>query len=202
MLKISILLAVLFTAIMAAISSDAEARILSGELLVGNTEQSLGERGSYIPMRNGKYSSFGLRGLYELNRYFAVELGINTFAEKSSDEPPSRFFAKGELMSTSYNLGLKASWPFDNGLSLNSRFGGSLWDINRETNRLNEFHIPQSTIVYEGKSFYYGFGVQYKISSTTYIGIEYNATQMNIPYHAITFDFKVKNSVLYLGYQF
>lgn len=183
-----------------AIPAMANDGFFSGEILLGKTDQEVGNNIG----GEGDDNSFGIRGAYNLNKYIGFELSYIDHGE-TDDKFIDGFgdTINDKISLTAFNLGAKGVLPFENGFSLHARLGLSFWDAElEETNSA----VPGETFKGDdsGNDLYYGIGAQYTINSKFTIGVEYTLFEYEFkPFEdGAEPDIEVKTFALTAGFNF
>ncbi|TBW47488.1 hypothetical protein EZI54_22645 [Marinobacter halodurans] len=150
---------------------------------------------------SGSSLSLGVRTAYAFNDYLAAELSYIHYGEVKGSYHFDGDEYKENIESSSINLGLKGSFPIQNGFSAVGRLGVSRWDYNvKETYSFS----PGETLKFgdEGIDLYYGLGAEYRASNSMRIALEYTYLSMGAELNNVDFDHTVGNLALSLGYTF
>lgn len=171
-----------------------------GEVLLGNAEQEAKVEG--YPSLSGDDLSFGVRGGFNFNSNFALEIAYQNYGEAEEsyiDEVGNDINDK--FGASAFGAGVKASIPFENGFSISARLGLSLWDIDIDE---TDSSAPGEVFSLEedGNDFYYGIGAQFNVSSNFHVGAEYTITELDVSIGDASFDHEIRNVGVFVGYRF
>ncbi|WP_019531574.1 porin family protein [Dasania marina] len=201
----------------------------SAELLFGTADQEsdFTDLGGEI---DGDDTSVGLRGAYQFNKNFAIELAYKQHGTIDESESYSDSFDwmgegvvdytetyKTEIETKSIDLGFKGMIPLNDSFSLIGRVGITQWDyeltakysyFERYTDYTDSsFNGTYSESISDseddsGTDFYYGIGIQYEFNEHIFAGFEYTITQFDASIGSLEVDQTIKNMSLSLGYKF
>lgn len=201
-------------------------RHFSASLSLGSSDQTLdmgapGNSNVEDLDMSDKAFSFGIRGAYIFNDYFAVEAEYMNYGyvEKTYDAFSLGIFGitehvelKHKLTSSAFNVGVRGSYPIFKKLSVNGRMGGAFWSMKQENGVSGGVDFggitigggfgATSTDTDDGLSLYYGVGLQFDITEGLFMGIEYSTTEMDGKLYDIDTTNDISNHSLYMGYQF
>lgn len=157
----------------------------SGEVLLGSAEHELS--GGGVSFSDDVYS-YGIRGAYQINENFAVEVGYQDLGE-------AEFKVDGVTIAqmdiSALTLGVKGMYPLQNGLSVVGRFG--LSSISAEAS------ASGTSASDDANELYFGIGGQYDINEQFYVGVEYLFASSDI---AGELDYDIGNLSLSAGIRF
>ncbi|WP_185968000.1 outer membrane beta-barrel protein [Thalassotalea sp. PS06] len=174
----------------------AQAKIdLAGELSVGRSQKK-------------DDTSFSVKGVYNYNQYFGVEVSYIDFGNLAETEKGDHGFYYYDVEADSVNLGVKIGNYLHKDLYVVARFGLSLWGGSLGT--LYESTLPPvedrftdyPTLSDEGKGYYFSFGFRKHLTDNVYVGGEltqYNWDSQKIFYFE---NYKLNNISLLVGYDF
>lgn len=169
------------------------------ELLLGNAEQEIS---SNINNESGDDVSLGIRGAFNVNKHFGVELAYQDYGTPDDsyiDEFGDRISEK--LKATAASAGVKGMMPFNNGVSLIGRVGVAFWDLEYEqTDSSNPGVVDRFDD--DGNDFYYGVGIDYALNQQFSIGAEYTILEAQAKFGNLDFDNEIKNFAVTLGMTF
>ena len=155
----------------------ADEDYFSAEILLGRSDQELKTDTGKI---NGYDDSLGFRVAYHLNSNSAIELSYHDMGETEDDYIDMSGDAYTDTIETSsINIGGKATFPFDNGVSIYGRIGLAFWDV-----ELQNTNSSDPGIISKGddsaNDFYQGVGIQYLLNDEFTFGAEYTLYKLNI----------------------
>lgn len=146
----------------------------SAEFLLGSADQELTASDSVDSIKlSDNSTSYGLRGVYQFNDYFGVELGYQESGEgKESFIDEFDATIGTEFETRQINVGVKGTLPLQGGFSLVGRLGLSSWDFDAD---LTDSDFPGVVVELSdsGSDLYYGVGGQYRFNDKLYMGLEY-----------------------------
>lgn len=192
---------IVFGVVLASVASQAMADTSGAfaEVLLGKAKQTASVDGEAVSADD---VSFGVRGGFNFNSNFAVEVGYHNYGEaeeKYFDEYGDYIVDK--FSASALAAGVKASIPFESGFSLFARVGIALWDLKiKETD--SYFPGEVFSLSDDGSDFYYGIGAQLKLGERWHIGADYTITDMDVSFDGFSFDHEIKNFALFAGYNF
>ena len=188
------------------LSSNAYAdNTFYGDILVGNTKQSeestiewkskfSSERETHsLPRKNS--TSFGARLGYQFTDNFALELSHLNFGDINRINNVDEDLTLSEKLKTNANLfAIKGKLPISDKLSLNATLGLAKWKLKTiSTVDFISDNIISLTIndeiAAEGDSFtdkldgsdtFVGLGLQYELTETIHLGLEYTMLEIGI----------------------
>jgi len=151
----------------------------SAEFLLGSADQEFTASDSVDSIKlSDNSTSYGVRGVYQFNDYFGVELGYQESGEgKESFVDEFDATIGTEFETRQINVGVKGMIPLEGGLSLVGRLGLSSWDFDADLTD-SDFPGVVAELSDSGSDLYYGVGGQYRFSDTLYVGLEY--TMLNV----------------------
>lgn len=152
----------------------------SAELLLGSADQELSISDSVDSSKLSDNSmAYGLRGVYQFNEYFGVELGYQESGEGKKSFSDGVTTIGTEFETQQINVGLKGTLPLQGGFSLVGRLGLSSWDFDAA---LTDSDFPGLVEKYSdsGSDLYYGVGGQYRFSDKLYMGLEYTMLNFDL----------------------
>lgn len=170
------ILAVAFTSIALPAAADNG---FSAELLLGSADQEFTASDSVDSVKLSDNSmSYGVRGVYQFNDYFGVELSYQESgeAEKSFIDEFDATIGT-EFETRQINVGVKGMIPLQGGFSLVGRLGLSSWDFDADLTD-SDFPGVVAELSDSGSDLYYGVGGQYRFNDNLYMGLEY--TMLNV----------------------
>lgn len=169
---------------------------ITAELLLGTADQEASINGFVTA---GDDTSTGIRGAFNINENFALELAHFDYGTISQDF----VFNSESINVTSTNLGVKGGIPFENGFSIYTRIGIAFWDWETTVTFPS---VPDAAfrISDDGNELYYGFGAQFEFTPNVIGGIEYTVTSFDVSNaeYELTLDHEVENLALSLGLKF
>ena len=151
----------------------------SAEFLLGSADQELTASDSVDSIKlSDNSTSYGVRGVYQFNDYFGVELGYQESGEgKKSFVDEFDATIGTEFETRQINVGVKGMLPLQGGFSLVGRLGLSSWDFDADLTD-SDFPGVVAELSDSGSDLYYGVGGQYRFSDKLYMGLEY--TMLNV----------------------
>lgn len=182
----------------------------SAEFLLGSADQELSISDSVDSIKLSDNSmSYGVRGVYQFNDYFGVELGYQESGEADKSFTDNVTTIGTEFETQQINVGLKGTLPLQGGFSLVGRLGLSSWDFDAA---LTDSDFPGLVDKYSdsGSDLYYGVGGQYRFSDKLYMGLEYTmlnfdlglGDDFNDPTDPFSVDHDVNSIMLSVGWTF
>lgn len=181
-----------------AISAHAETNI-SADLLIGTADHKTKVGSS---SESGDDISIGVRGAYNINENFAVEVAFQDYGE--TDETYIDSFGdtiNDKASATALTAGVKGSIPLSASFSLNGRLGVSSWDFEfRGTD--SSFPGVEFSFDDDGTDLYYGVGMQLMLNEAFSVGAEYTITEMGLSVEGGSADHEVKNLAIFASYSF
>lgn len=178
-------------------SAIAEGNIYA-EWLAGNTKY----RGLLV---NTDEPSSGLRFGYRLTPHIALELGYLDFDEFNQSWQYRYFDDINQQLSISaITLGVRFSKEFFNRFSGNWRIGLAYLDYDYRETGISSFPtLSYSTDrMDEDINIFFGFGLEYQLSSHFHLGIEYTPYSVDIDTGTETLDVSLDKTAIYLGIHF
>lgn len=123
-------------------------------------------------------TSFGARLGYKFNDYIAAEAGYHQYGEATdnyTDEWGDSISDKVKTSSTS--IGLKGILPLSDQFSLFARAGYAKWDLDIKS---TDSSLPGDvfSMKEDGNNAYFGFGLDFNISESVSLGLEYSMLNM------------------------
>ncbi len=171
----------------------------TAELLVGNTNQE-------VEGNDGDDTSFGLRGVYNVNANFGVEASFQNYGEADYSYIDDFGDTINEKVSSdSLSVGIKGVLPLENGFSLNARLGIAFWNVDAD---ITDSSVPGITFSGgdSGNDIYYGIGGQYSINEKFIVGLEYTVAEFGVSpdgdLQGISTDLKIGTLALSIGVKF
>ena len=168
----------------------------SAEFLLGSADQEFTASDSVDSIKlSDNSTSYGLRGVYQFNDYFGVELsfqesgeGKESFIDEFDDTIGTEFETQ------QINVGVKGMIPLEGGFSLVGRLGLSAWDFDAA---VTDSSIPGEVgkLSDSGSDLYYGVGGQYRFSDTLYVGLEYTMLNFDLDLGDATDPFRAEHDV-------
>jgi len=144
----------------------------------------------------------GVRGAFQFNENFAVELSYQNYGE--IDETFIDMYGdtiNDTIQTTALNIGLKGIYPLQSGVSIIGRAGLSLWDY--EIEETNSFYPGEVfTLDDDGNDFYFGIGAQYDINDQFFLNVEYTLLELDVSAPGGSFDHEVENFSVSAGVNF
>ena len=139
----------------------------SAEFLLGSADQELTASDSVDSIKlSDNSTSYGVRGVYQFNEFFGVELSYQDSGEAAKsfiDEFDATI--RTEFETQQINVGVKGMIPLDGGFSLVGRLGLSSWDFDAALTD-SDFPGLVDRLSDSGSDLYYGVGGQYRFSDT------------------------------------
>jgi OOP family OmpA-OmpF porin len=192
---------VLAITLFAAASSAYAEKQFSASIVLGKSDQETSISG--FESVSGDDTSFGVRGDYSINDNIAIEAGYFNYGEMSDTFVDSfGDTINDKIETTAINVGVKASFPLNNQISVNGRLGLSMWDYElAETD--SAFPGEVFKLDDDGTDIYYGIGMEFNVSEALFIGVEYTITDMDVSLlNVIKVDHEVSNFAVSLGAKF
>ena len=153
----------------------------SAEFLLGSADQELTASDSFDSIKlSDNSTSYGVRGVYQFNEFFGVELSYQDSGEAAKsfiDEFDATI--RTEFETQQINVGVKGMIPLDGGFSLVGRLGLSSWDFDAALTD-SDFPGVVDRLSDSGSDLYYGVGGQYRFSDTLYVGLEYTMLNFDL----------------------
>jgi len=166
------------------------------EILVGRAKHDANV-GLFQPNVDGDDTSIGIRGTYQLNKYWGLDLSYNDFGEasgRSRDDAgnPIDFSLKGSTVELNFNGRVFIT----DRLSLIARLGASRYD--------SEVTIGAESEDDDGFDLVLGAAIQYGFSDHFFTSIDYSWRDLTGgSFNATRFDtYEVTNLTVSLGYRF
>jgi hypothetical protein len=163
------------------------------ELMTGGARQDSSISGSGDT--SGSDSSYGLRGLYEINRHFAAELAYQDYG-RTNDAVTNYYTIR--VSTTAVTAGVKAIIPTSGKLSLHGRLGLSVWSADLH----EQFYSMTADNSDNGNDIYYGIGAQLAFTPLLKGGLEYTITDMDASLDGVSANHEVSNFAVSLSYSF
>ncbi|ROS00222.1 outer membrane protein with beta-barrel domain [Sinobacterium caligoides] len=198
----------------------------SAELLMGTSDQSVSMDRPPVDATedfdlSDKALSYGIRGTYAFNDYFAIEAAYMDYGSVEQGYGAMALDVHGmkqeigveqKLSSRALNAGVKGSYPLTQRLSINGRLGASYWTMKQETginasisfDDIDIIHAfgPTNTESDSGVGMYYGVGLQYDFTKRFFMAAEYSMTSMEADFGHQSVKNDIDNLALSVGFKF
>ena len=178
-----------------ALPSMAESNAYAS-LLLGNTNQDESQLRS-----DGSFAfedddvSIGLRFGYHFGEYIAAEIGYIDYGQVESNitDAVTTDVINDRFDTYAITIGAKFNFTIEQiGLSFNARVGAAQWNYRDDFTRTVSAPLAQTTSD-DGTDVYYGIGMEYDVSETVTIGVEYHQLNLEIEGAQGEFDHDIEN---------
>lgn len=118
----------------------------------------------------GSDITFGVRGAYQLSKYFAFEISYIDYGSVENRKIPVDY----EIQTTAINTGIKGLIPLGGDFSFVANLGVSTWDY--EVSQSNHPLFNAGTVFTlddSGTDLYYGVGLIYRFNESVFFSAEY-----------------------------